>query len=140
MTLTKLPADHPARKDKTCKTCGQFKPPSEFQFWKQKYSYAGYQSATSCKPCEKLRKLKSLLQNKYNLNWEDYLEMVNKQDNKCLLCNNPPNNKHKRLVVDHCHHTGKVRGLLCIGCNVFLSKIESCPEYFDRVKAYLSAN
>mgnify|MGYP000647893817 CR=1 FL=1 len=139
MKITDLPADHSARKSKTCRTCGEFKSPKEFQFWKQKNSYGGYQSSTACKSCEKLRKLKSLLKHKYNLGWDEYLQMVDDQDNKCLLCGSPPDNAHGRLVVDHCHYTGKVRGLLCIGCNLYLSKIEACPDYLQKVLDYLNA-
>jgi len=140
MKLTKLPADHAARKAKACRICGEFLPPEQFPVWKSENSYAGYQSGNACKECEKLRRLKGLLKNKYNLEWEDYLRMVDEQDNKCKLCGDPPDNKHGRLVVDHCHHTGKVRGLLCIGCNLYLSKIEACPDYLQRVLKYLEPN
>lgn len=39
--------------------------------------------------------------------------MVKNQNGCCLLCNIKP----KKIVVDHCHKTGKVRGLLCNECN-----------------------
>lgn len=63
--------------------------------------------------------------------------MVSDQDNKCLLCFEEPSDVYERLVVDHCHKTGKVRGLLCRHCNIYLSRLESCPDYFNRVTKYL---
>ena len=68
---------------------------------------------------------------------EEYEEMVLEQNNKCYLCGDEPSDVYGKLVIDHCHRTGKVRKLLCRGCNVFLSKIEACPEYFKKVTAYL---
>jgi hypothetical protein len=37
--------------------------------------------------------------------------MLAEQGGKCLLCDKPAD------VVDHCHTTGAVRGLLCGSCN-----------------------
>jgi hypothetical protein len=53
------------------------------------------------------------------------------QDGKCLICGNPPT----RPCLDHHHKkkvkgTGKIRGVLCSNCNVFLAKIENnCRRY-----------
>lgn len=48
---------------------------------------------------------------------EQYNEMLFKQNNKCKICNKQDT---KKLAVDHCHSTGKVRGLLCFRCNAML--------------------
>lgn len=135
--IEKIPHDHPGQKARTCKSCGEFKQPSDFSLTKHSQCYGGYQATTNCKVCEKDRKLRSHLKNTYNLEYEDYLKMVADQDNKCLLCLEEPSDIYGRLVVDHCHQTGKVRGLLCRMCNIHLSKIEACPDYFNRVKVYL---
>jgi len=37
------------------------------------------------------------------------------QDKKCQICEEPL--EPKKTVVDHCHATGNVRGLLCYNCN-----------------------
>jgi len=53
------------------------------------------------------------------------------QDGKCLICGNSP----KRPCLDHHHKkkvkgTGKIRGVICSNCNVFLAKIENnCKRY-----------
>lgn len=73
------------------------------------------------------------LQRVYKISRSDYLELLKKQGSCCKVCGeegflmNPETHKRK-LVVDHCHTSGKVRGLLCHNCNralgLFKDKIE----------------
>ena len=55
---------------------------------------------------------------------EHYYEMLKKQDNKCAICNNEETRKSRTdgkicaLAIDHCHKSGKIRGLLCHSCNI----------------------
>jgi len=72
--------------------------------------------------------LKSL----YNLSLEDYENLLLKQDNKCQICE-----KEKKLVVDHCHNSGKVRGLLCYGCNTSLGQFKDDTSLLRRAITYL---
>ncbi len=60
----------------------------------------------------KNRRLKRL----YNITREQYDKMNEAQNGRCKLCANDPA-PGKSLAVDHCHETGKVRGLLCRMCN-----------------------
>lgn len=66
----------------------------------------------------KLDALKRMLKHRYNLTYEEYTGMYESQNQSCFVCE-----KHfqlggyKGLYVDHCHQTGKVRGLLCPSCN-----------------------
>lgn len=55
------------------------------------------------------------LASKYGLTNSQYREMLERQGGKCRLCGKPPVNNS--LAVDHDHHTGRVRGLLCPRCN-----------------------
>jgi len=79
------------------------------------------------------KKDRSLLIN-YNISWREYETMLNKQDNKCLICLTVP----KRSNVDHCHKTGKVRGILCSRCNAVLEFIED-SERLSRALNYLGS-
>lgn len=135
-----IPQDHPARKARNCKSCGVFKQPENFSCYKAAKSYGGYQAVLSCKECEKDRKLRSHLERTYGITLEEYDQMVADQDNKCYLCGEEPSDVYGRLVVDHSHTTGKVRKLLCRMCNIHLSKVESCPDYLQRVVEYLKEN
>ena len=61
----------------------------------------------------------------YNLDAEEYLQMILDQGNVCAICGKAETctNRHgdvRPLAVDHCHTTGKVRGLLCARCNGML--------------------
>jgi hypothetical protein len=71
---------------------------------------------------------------KYGLSWREYDDMMSKQDRKCLICMQIP----KRYNVDHCHKTGKVRGLLCSRCNGVLEFIED-KERLSRALKYLGS-
>lgn len=55
---------------------------------------------------------------------EDYDKMFDKQRGKCCLCGRHQSDFDRRLDVDHCHTTGKIRGLLCRRCNTNIGWIE----------------
>ncbi|WP_331283873.1 endonuclease VII domain-containing protein [Streptomyces sp. H39-S7] len=42
--------------------------------------------------------------------------------------------------VDHCHETGRVRGVLCFNCNSALGKLRDDPDAMRRALAYLEGN
>lgn len=71
----------------------------------------------------------------YEITPEEYLEMIKLQDNKCKLCFKSPPTSRRPLVVDHNHVTGKVRGLLCYGCNRLMVLIDNA-ELLKRALAY----
>lgn len=71
------------------------------------------------------------LKTRYGINPEEVEAMLAKQNGLCPLCGKPP----KRVCVDHDHATGRVRGILCHGCNVGLGQLEAIGV--DRAVAYL---
>lgn len=76
------------------------------------------------------RKLK-----RYNLTVQDYEEMFKKQNGVCAICGRPPSKN--KLAVDHCHETGKVRGLLCFRCNFGLSYFSESSGMMHKAAKYL---
>jgi hypothetical protein len=54
------------------------------------------------------------LERRYGISRADYAALLARQGGVCAICGKPP---EKTLCVDHCHATGKVRGLLCRQCN-----------------------
>lgn len=58
----------------------------------------------------------------YKLSLEEVESMLVTQDNGCAICrgNKKISAKRKDLYIDHCHSTGKVRGMLCSACNSML--------------------
>lgn len=49
---------------------------------------------------------------------EEYNKMFSHQDGRCKICGTPQSELKKALALDHCHTTGKIRGLLCVRCNL----------------------
>jgi hypothetical protein len=77
----------------------------------------------------------------YGITVEDYETMLANQNGVCKICNRPCKSG-KSLAVDHCHETGKVRGLLCAKCNTNLGRIEAYlrdpKPWDDYLKSYAS--
>ena len=61
--------------------------------------------------------------------------MLERQGKVCGICKTPG----KPLCVDHCHATGKVRGLLCRDCNLGLGNYKDNPVFTRAATAYLEA-
>lgn len=72
---------------------------------------------------------------KYNLSLDEYNSTLKEQDGLCALCFGPPDDE--RLYVDHCHVTGRVRGLLCRRCNLTLGFARDDPELLRRMAIYV---
>lgn len=80
---------------------------------------------------------------KYGLTAEGYYALLWFQNETCAICRQPESavdtrwtNKPKRLAVDHCHVTGRVRGLLCSACNLGLGGLKT-PTRLRRAAIYL---
>lgn len=61
------------------------------------------------------------------------------QDGLCAICKQPLT-QGKHTHVDHCHQTGRVRGLLCRGCNVGLGNFQDDPALLRAAADYLDAH
>jgi hypothetical protein len=89
-----------------------------------------------CKVCTK----DSVLNHKYSISYPEYVQLLEKQSNKCAICSTTkPLGNHSVFVVDHCHVTGKVRGLLCNHCNTGLGKLGDTIESIEKALSYLKA-
>mgnify|MGYP003393033431 CR=1 FL=1 len=92
------------------------------------------------KKAHRERAFKNNLKRQYGLSLEDYKEMLRVQDNRCAICKDDFfSSLTKRPEVDHCHDTGKVRGLLCKECNLrVLPLVERFEKYRHEILEYLS--
>ena len=75
--------------------------------------------------------------------------MLEKADGKCEICGTEDNGndcpttgvvKKKSLCVDHCHETGKLRGILCRSCNVAIGHFKDDVSLLKQAIVYLSRN
>jgi len=78
----------------------------------------------------------SMICRNYGINHKQYEEMFIQQENKCAICGSPQVGT-KRLSIDHCHKTGKVRALLCQKCNFGLGFFRDNVELLEKAKQYL---
>lgn len=72
---------------------------------------------------------------KYGITADEYAEMVEASKGLCAICRKPM----KRPCIDHCHETGKVRGLLCHNCNVGIGNLRDDPDIMRAAIRYLTS-
>lgn len=145
---------------KKCTSCSQQK--SSKEFWKNKSQPDGLDNlCTTCrsesisryrnrvrsekKPKEvdkaaQIQKRKerakfNQIYRNYGLTKEQYLAMLNEQNYCCKICDEP-----EKLCVDHCHTTGKVRGLLCNSCNRAIGSLKENIKSLTKAIEYLKSS
>ena len=138
---------------KICTVCKTSKPLSEYFANKRSSDGKGYR----CKHCDtnarKTSRVKSpatkegyrrrSLMCAYGITLEEFDNMLKSQGGACRLCGtfNPLGEGNTGRVisfsVDHCHKTGRVRGLLCNPCNRGLGFLNDDPELLARAIKYL---
>jgi len=85
-----------------------------------------------CLDCDRLYQREWKLKSNYLMSQEEYAIMLEAQGKKCYLCKSS-----KKLVVDHDHNTGKVRGLLCDLCNRGLGYFKDNPDVLIAAAKYV---
>lgn len=85
------------------------------------------------------------LRRKYGITLVDYNKLFEAQGGVCALCKKGETTKRmkkgegrERLAVDHCHDTGRVRGLLCFKCNTAIGSLGDTEEDAQKVVEYLN--
>jgi hypothetical protein len=88
-----------------------------------------------CKKCWNQRFYFAVKKGKYGISLGNLAELLRLQDYKCRVCE-----KHlsqKEACVDHCHDDGRVRGILCNGCNSGIGMLQDSLEIVERAVTYL---
>lgn len=136
-----------------CKTCKRRLPLEEFWFENRKANRRHYR----CKEChgfyikswvsgnpEKRKKITQrygirheMRFKRYGITMADYDDMLASQHYSCAICHLVA--KGRELHIDHCHNSGKIRGLLCDQCNTGIGKLRHSPENALRAARYLRA-
>lgn len=73
---------------------------------------------------------------RHGLTEDDFANMVEEQYGLCLICEHKP----EQLVVDHCHESGAVRGLLCRKCNAGIGQLNDSAALLRRAAEYLETS
>jgi hypothetical protein len=79
---------------------------------------------------------------KYKLTVGEYATMLRLQNGRCAICGRADNKtthnrKQDNFAVDHCHETGKIRGLLCHSCNISIGRFQDNPALLRAAADYL---
>ena len=127
---------------KKCSACDTDKPLEDFK--KNKQGKLGRYSI--CKKCDSERQKYRYtngdsyavrLNRLYGLTVDEYEQMYAEANGCCQVCGISEEEHGKRLAVDHCHSTGKVRGLLCSKCNTALGQLDDSLKRIAELYSYL---
>jgi len=77
------------------------------------------------------------IERKYGITYENYLLLIEDQNNKCAICCKIMNGK-REPAIDHCHDTGQVRQLLCSNCNAAIGLLQDDPIIIEKAAQYVS--
>lgn len=69
--------------------------------------------------------------------WASVRKAFLKDNATCAICKKHKSNFTRALAVDHCHTTGKIRGLLCTNCNRALGNIKDSIDNLKNAIEYL---
>lgn len=79
----------------------------------------------------------------YGIGADEFLDLFLAQKHVCAICQCVlvlfTTAEDERAFVDHCHITGKVRGILCRTCNVAVGFLEKNPARTARAADYIAA-
>lgn len=77
---------------------------------------------------------------KFKITGSQYKDLQKLQNNNCAICKRAQNEFKRKFAVDHCHKTNKVRGLLCMDCNVAIGHLKNnfslCLSAADYLRRY----
>lgn len=92
------------------------------------------------RPDEHWKRIASRLKTVFGLTAQEFCDMLDAQMGVCGICGNPlySYDNDKRPSVDHCHDTGKVRGLLCKNCNSGIGMMQDNPDIVYKAYQYLT--
>lgn len=123
---------HSMSGEKKCARCKRYKPLDDYTWVNAKRGYHGY-----CNECRKahLRQYSETVGRfkKVGVSKALYDRLMIEQNGVCRICAQPMTEP----CVDHCHSTGRVRGLLCRKCNAALGLFGDDTARLERAIAYL---
>ena len=118
---------------KYCSKCDQHLPCSDFYRRGEK----GLQA--KCKTCQNkgrsaYTKTHEVSRRRHKLSDQEYSEIMSRVPEGCEICGNSMGEK---VCFDHCHDTGKFRGLLCHRCNTMLGLAKDNSQTLENAILYL---
>lgn len=125
---------------KRCKTCSH----EAYEKWRTKDENKRRLNLHYAKYRQENRKqyYEYSLKQRYALEFGSYEKIFTAQNGACAICNKRyeaifDKKWRPNLVVDHCHETNIVRGLLCTGCNTSIGVLRHDPNILQSAIDYL---
>lgn len=113
----------------TCRDCGVLlNAENQYASCKKRGQYC-------CKKCWNQRFYFAVRKGKYGLSLPKIEKILESQGNKCAICETALS--RFRMAVDHCHESGRVRGLLCSNCNSGIGMLKDSADIVYRALDYL---
>lgn len=129
----------------SCEACG-----NEYE----KGSDRGHNNRVFCRDCtssdiiQDLRNRNKHMKRVYGITYLQYKDLFESQGGKCKICERQLDEQPQQTkrggrrsggepVIDHCHHTDKVRGILCFHCNVALGHVNDSVDILSKMLEYL---
>lgn len=133
----------------TCRVCGEERPVADFRLksrivrrrptcreCESAANLARYHSRPETKLANQRASRKHYLKKLYGLTLDQYDAMLKARDSRCDICGEHEE-QDRALAVDHCHTSGKVRGLLCQACNTAIGKLRDDPALIRKAASYV---
>ncbi|MBX3376060.1 MAG: endonuclease VII domain-containing protein [Phycisphaeraceae bacterium] len=120
---------------RVCSRCKASKPLTEFVLERTDPKGRGY----LCLPCKREYSRERYPRTTDTVPHNEYLQL-RAADASCSICGDSDVGQAKGLHVDHCHETGRVRGLLCPHCNRGLGCFKDSPELLEIARCYLASS
>jgi Pyruvate/2-oxoacid:ferredoxin oxidoreductase delta subunit len=115
-----------------CRLCEQWLPTTQYYIHHDKRK-ARLHHSSYCNDCRRM----SYVARNHAISVEQYRQIISEASGHCQICK-----QEATLHVDHCHFTGKLRGLLCNRCNTALGSflddptiLRSAVKYVERYRA-----
>lgn len=111
---------------KDCEVCSKVKPLYAFG--------AKHQGRhRTCKECKShLNRL-----TRFGLTPADYYKLLNHQNYRCAICELELEFEKNSAVIDHCHKTDEIRGVLCRACNTAIALFQEDHRLFKKAMGYI---
>lgn len=129
----KLHRQTPEYKAKAYENAKKYRQSEKYKEWKKNYRKT---------PEQQLKRKNYEYKRKFGITFSEYEVMLRQQNYVCAICKKEESfelrgTKHS-LAIDHCHKTGKIRGLLCRNCNQGLGLFHDNVEFLSQAIYYLN--
>lgn len=144
LTALRQPRPTPADGFSWCCTCNLFRPEEDFGWdivrmeWKRSCRVCNAQRQREYFAANKIKVRRKVTLRNWGLTDAQYDALFDAQNHKCAICGAQARDG-RALAIDHCHDSGRIRGLLCQDCNLGMGQFADDPELLEAAVRYLRA-